>query len=227
MVRDPAVFLLDEPLANLDAKLRASMRTEIRKLHQRLGTTFVYVTHDQTEAMTMGDLIVVMKDGFIQQADTPQTLYSRPCNVFVASFIGSTQMNFLDGVLRRDGKDYYVEINKDKLLLDALSADGSNGALAAFEGKPVKVGIRPEDLYDDADFLSGHPNSVIDVEVEVSEQMGSEIYLYLIYGAANLIARVTPDSASRAGAQIRIGVDTRKLHLFDPETEKTIMNIGG
>ena len=145
MVRNPAVFLLDEPLSNLDAKLRTSMRTEIIKLHQKLGTTFIYVTHDQTEAMTMGDRIVVMKDGLIQQVDTPQNLYDYPCNMFVGGFIGSPQMNFLDATLVKEGSNYYVDLGGDKLL---IAPEKVTSALDAYVGKAIKAGIRPEDIKD-------------------------------------------------------------------------------
>ncbi len=221
MVRNPAVFLLDEPLSNLDAKLRASMRTELIKLHQRLGTTFVYVTHDQTEAMTMGDRIVVMKDGLIQQVDTPQNLYDFPCNTFVAGFIGSPQMNFMDGSLHKDAKGYFVQLGSDKLYLDT-SKDLS--ALAAYEGKAIRLGVRPEDIKDDDAFLSANPDAVIATSVDVSELMGSEVYLYLAYGDARLTARVAPDTKSKTGAEIKVGIDMRKAHLFDPETELAVLN---
>ena len=207
MVRNPAVFLLDEPLSNLDAKLRTSMRTEIIKLHKKLATTFIYVTHDQTEAMTMGDRIVVMRDGVIQQVDTPQNLYDYPCNIFVAGFIGSPQMNFLDGTLQKNGDTYVVD-----------------GKLAAYVGKSLKVGIRPEDMKDDEEFLEKHPSSHIDTEVEVSELMGAEIYLYLTYKGQNLMARVAPTSKSRRGDKVTMAMDTHKIHLFDPETELTLLN---
>jgi multiple sugar transport system ATP-binding protein len=221
MVRHPAVFLLDEPLSNLDAKLRASMRTELIKLHQRLGTTFVYVTHDQIEAMTMGDRIVVMKDGFIQQIDTPQNLYDHPRNVFVAGFIGSPQMNFLDCLLRKEGGDYFAEAGADKLRIEPGKV---NEKMGAYVDKPIKVGIRPEDIYDDADFLAKHPDDVMEAEVEVREMMGSEVYLYLNYRENRVTARVAPDTASATGASVRIGVDTRKIHIFDPATEGVVMN---
>ena len=221
MVRNPAVFLLDEPLSNLDAKLRASMRTELIKLHQRLGTTFVYVTHDQTEAMTMGDRIVVMKDGLIQQVDTPQNLYDSPCNVFVAGFMGSPQMNFVDGTLQKNGNDYFVEITGDKLRIDPSKV---NDVMATYVGKPVKVGIRPEDIKDDDAFLEEHKDAIISATVEVSELMGSEVYLYLNYKETRLTARVAPNTTSKTNSEIKLALDTRKLHLFDPETELAIMN---
>ncbi len=221
MVRNPAVFLLDEPLSNLDAKLRASMRTELIKLHQRLGTTFVYVTHDQTEAMTMGDRIVVMKDGFIQQVDTPQNLYDSPCNLFVAGFIGSPQMNFVDGTLKKNGDAYYVVVNGDNLAIDPSKV---NATMANYVDKQVKVGIRPEDIRDDEASLAANANSVITATVDVSELMGSEVYLYLDYKGSRLTARVAPTTTSRTGDTIRVSLDTRKLHLFDFDTEEAVMN---
>jgi len=221
MVRQPAVFLLDEPLSNLDAKLRASMRTELIKLHKRLGTTFVYVTHDQTEAMTMGDRIVVMNLGVVQQVDTPQHLYDAPCNIFVAGFIGSPQMNFLDAILNEDDKGYFLEVNGDRLYIPAGKVKAE---LKAYAGKPVKMGIRPEDLYDDDLFLESHPDSTIETVVDVSELMGSEVYLYLNYGESVLTARVAPTTASRSGDEIKIGLNMNKIHLFDTETERAILN---
>lgn len=221
MVRNPAVFLLDEPLSNLDAKLRASMRTELIQLHQRLGTTFVYVTHDQTEAMTMGDRIVVMKDGLIQQVDTPQNLYDSPCNLFVAGFMGSPQMNFIKGTLEKDGNTYFFAVNEDKL---QIAANKVNDKMAEYVGKPVTMGIRPEDLHDEPAFLEANPKSVVDATVDVSELMGSEVYLYLDYKGERLTARVAPDTKSRSGDSVKMGVDTNKMHLFDPETEEAIMN---
>ena len=222
IVRDPKVFLLDEPLSNLDAKLRAQMRTEIAKLHKRLGTTFIYVTHDQTEAMTMGDRIVVMRDGVIQQVDTPQNLYDYPCNIFVAGFIGSPQMNFLDGTLQKNGDTYVVDL--DGTVIPLPQEKTADGKLAAYVGKSLKVGIRPEDMKDDEEFLEKHPSSHIDTEVEVSELMGAEIYLYLTYKGQNLMARVAPTSKSRRGDKVTMAMDTHKIHLFDPETELTLLN---
>ncbi len=220
MVRNPAVFLLDEPLSNLDAKLRTAMRTEIIKLHNRLGTTFVYVTHDQTEAMTMGDRIVVMKDGFIQQIDTPQNLYDNPCNMFVAGFIGSPQMNFVDAKLEKS-TGYSLTIGSDKVEIPAEKADAS--VLDAYVGKTVKLGIRPEDISDTPDEIAKFGNTLT-AKVEVSELMGSEVYLYLDYGDKKMIARVDPHTPSRTGDTIKIGFNMTKLHLFDVETEKAILN---
>jgi multiple sugar transport system ATP-binding protein len=220
MVRNPAVFLLDEPLSNLDAKLRASMRTELIKLHQRLGTTFIYVTHDQTEAMTMGNRIVVMKDGFIQQIDEPQNLYDHPLNIFVAEFIGTPQMNFLDGVLRLEKNSYRVEIRNDNIALDSVRV--SDG-LRAYVDKPVKAGIRPEDIYNEAEFVREHSGEVLKAEVEIIEHMGSDLFLYLKYGEARLIARAATNTALRTGDSLNIGIDTRKIHLFDHETGEAIL----
>ena len=221
MVRNPAVFLLDEPLSNLDAKLRTSMRTEITKLHIKLGTTFIYVTHDQTEAMTMGDRIVVMKDGIVQQVDTPQNLYDFPVNMFVAGFIGSPQMNFLDATLEKEGNTYYVNISGDKV---ALPAEKVTAELDKYVGKAIKAGVRPEDIKDDADFLAAHADSALTAEVEVSELMGSEIYLYLDYKGNKLTARVAPTSKARNGDTVKVAFDAHKVHLFDVETEQTILN---
>ena len=221
MVRNPAVFLLDEPLSNLDAKLRTSMRTEIIKMHQKLGTTFIYVTHDQTEAMTMGDRIVVMKDGLIQQVDTPQNLYDYPCNMFVAGFIGSPQMNFLDATLTKEGDKYYADLGDDKLLIspEKITAD-----LEKYVGKVIKAGIRPEDIKDDDEFIERHKDATIMAHVEVSELMGSEIYLYIEYKGYKMTARVNPTSTAKNGKDIKVALNTKKLHLFDPETELAILN---
>ncbi|MCL2111242.1 MAG: sn-glycerol-3-phosphate ABC transporter ATP-binding protein UgpC [Clostridiales bacterium] len=221
MVRNPAVFLLDEPLSNLDAKLRASMRTELTKLHKKLGTTFVYVTHDQVEAMTMGDRIVVMHNGVVQQVDTPQKLYDAPCNVFVAGFIGSPQMNFLDAVLNKDGKGWYVEMNGDRLYIpEAKATEGLN----AYVGRGIKLGVRPEDIYDDEAFASANPDWTLDVSIDVSEPMGSEVFLYLHYGESTLTARVSPRTTSKAGDRLSVAIDMSRVHLFDAESEDAILN---
>ena len=198
------------------------VRTEIIKLHKKLATTFIYVTHDQTEAMTMGDRIVVMKDGMIQQVDTPQNLYDYPCNIFVAGFIGSPQMNFLDGTLKKAGDQFIVDLAGTEVPLPKEKT--ADGKLDAYVGKTLKVGIRPEDIKDDEEFLEKHPNSHLSAEVEVSELMGAEIYLYLTYQGQNLMARVAPTSKSRRGDKITVAMDTHKIHLFDPETEKTLLN---
>jgi len=220
MVRNPAVFLLDEPLSNLDAKLRTSMRTELIKLHNKLETTFVYVTHDQTEAMTMGDRIVVMNHAVVQQVDTPQNLYDFPCNMFVAGFIGSPQMNFIDAVLKNDGR-YYLEVGEDKLYLPEEKAKES---IKEYVDKAVKLGVRPEDIYDDPAFLEANKDSTVATNVEVSELMGSEVYLYLNYADITMTARVAPTTKSRTGDSIKVALDMKNIHMFDIETELAILN---
>ena len=215
MVRNPAVFLLDEPLSNLDAKLRTEMRSQIAALHKRLQTTFVYVTHDQTEAMTMGDRIVVMKDGIIQQVDTPQNLYNYPCNKFVAGFIGSPQMNFVNVKVEKDAAgtvlvfgDYRIPVNKPEL--------------QAYVGKEVIMGIRPEDIHAEESFLSISDASNIEAKVDLAEMMGSEIYLYLTCFGQKLVARVPSRTGIRAEDEAKLALDVNKIHVFDAETEAII-----
>ena len=220
MVRNPAVFLLDEPLSNLDAKLRASMRTELIKLHKRLQTTFVYVTHDQVEAMTMGDRIVVMHDGFIQQVDTPQNLYDNPHNLFVAGFIGTPPMNFMDGEVRKVEDRYVVSVGASDLPL--LPDRFASETLSAHAGKTVVVGIRPEDLHLEPTYMDQPTAGVIAADVELAELMGSEIYIYAKYGESNIIAKVPPHTKVEAGQQMQMAVDCNKLHLFDKETQTVI-----
>ena len=222
IVRDPKVFLLDEPLSNLDAKLRAQMRTEISKLHKRLGTTFIYVTHDQTEAMTMGTRIVVMKDGFIQQVDTPQHLYDLPCNEFVAGFIGSPQMNFADGRIVKYGEDYYLQFGQYQLLLPP--SKNLDYQLEDYVDTDVTFGIRPEHIHDDPEYVAMHPEGALEANVEVTELMGAEIYLYVSVDGIPLTARVEPTSPSQPGDLINIAIDVEKIHLFDKDTEQTITN---
>ena len=222
IVRKPMVFLLDEPLSNLDAKLRATMRTELTKIHQRIGTTFVYVTHDQTEAMTMATRIVVMKDGLIQQADTPQNLYDYPINLFVAGFIGSPQMNFVECVLEETGNGLYLTFGENSVKLPADKAN--NPALKDYIDKEVIMGIRPEDIYDGASYVESMPDSVIETDVEVTELMGAEIYLYLRTGEESCIARVDNKSKARAGDVIKVALDASKIHIFDRDTERYIIH---
>ena len=223
IVRDPKVFLMDEPLSNLDAKLRVQMRTEITKLHQRLQTTFIYVTHDQTEAMTMGTRIVVMKDGFIQQVDTPQNLYDYPANLFVGSFIGSPQMNFFNAKLVAKNGGVWAEFGSSSIRVpDAkirlLTDEG-------YIGKEVIMGIRPENIHDEERFMKEAVDNVVEANVEVTELMGSETYLYLKNDSkeGNIVARVDPRSASRPGSTVKVAFETNRLHFFDKDTEKTIL----
>ena len=198
------------------------MRTEISKLYQRLGTTFIYVTHDQTEAMTMGTRIVVMKDGFIQQVDTPQHLYDLPCNEFVAGFIGSPQMNFIDATLSKKGNQVCAEFGGYSIPLPASKNEG--GKLDAYIGKAVRIGIRPEHVHDEAEYLERLTESTLEANVDVTELMGAEIYLYVNIEGIPIIARVEPTSKAQPGDKIKIAFETEKIHVFDPETEKTITN---
>ena len=232
IVREPKVFLLDEPLSNLDAKLRAQMRTEISKLHQRLGTTFIYVTHDQTEAMTMGTRIVVMKSGLVQQVDTPQNLYMRPCNLFVAGFIGSPQMNFIEAVLLKEGNDYFVEFGSEdtktragvKFKIKLPASKNKDNCLEAYVGKEIIMGIRPEDVHNEEDLVAAFPDGVVEANVEVTELMGAETYLYMNCEGQAINARVAPTNTAKPGDKIQIALETNKIHLFDKDTELTITN---
>ncbi|MBR4063265.1 MAG: sn-glycerol-3-phosphate ABC transporter ATP-binding protein UgpC [Clostridia bacterium] len=223
IVRKPKVFLLDEPLSNLDAKLRASMRTELTKLHQNVGTTFIYVTHDQVEAMTMATRIVVMKDGLIQQVDTPQNLYDYPVNIFVAGFIGTPQMNFINGKLVKKGEDVYFNFEDLSIKLPAEKAN--NPDLKDYIGQEVVAGLRPEAIHDEPSQLANNPDSQLDAYVDVTELMGAEIYLYLNVGEeTRLIARVSSRSTSRAGDTIKVAFDMSRLHIFDKDTERCIVH---
>ena len=226
IVRSPKVFLLDEPLSNLDAKLRAQMRTEIAKIHKKLGTTFIYVTHDQTEAMTMGDRIVCMKDGFVQQVDTPQHLYENPVNKFVAGFLGSPQMNFIDAVLREEYGQYVVEFgsNRGQIYQIIVPESKVNGNLASYVNKEIILGVRPEAIHDEEMYLSNATTGVIDANVEITEMMGAETYLYLVCEGIPLTARVSPRSTARPGDDIKVAIDPNRIHIFDKETEKAIVN---
>ena len=222
IVREPKVFLLDEPLSNLDAKLRAAMRTELTKLHKRVGTTFVYVTHDQVEAMTMATRIVVMKDGLIQQVDTPQNLYDSPCNIFVAGFIGTPQMNFINGTLVKKGEDVYFNFEEHSIKIPAEKAN--NPALKEYIGQEVVAGIRPECINDQDAAIAANPDSTIETLVDVTELMGAEIYLYLVTGETHLTARVSSRSTSRAGDTIKVAFDVSRMHIFDKDTERCIVH---
>ena len=222
IVRHPAVFLLDEPLSNLDAKLRAAMRTELTKRHNRVGTTFVYVTHDQVEAMTMATRIVVMKDGLIQQVDTPQNLYDSPVNIFVASFIGTPQMNLIKGSLEKKGEDVYFNFENCSVKLPAEKS--KSPALAEYIGKEVIAGLRPECIHDTPMQIAALEDSTIEANVDVTELMGAEIHLYLNVGETNLIARVSSRSTSRAGDTIKVALDTSRMHIFDQDTERCIIH---
>ena len=232
IVREPKVFLLDEPLSNLDAKLRAQMRTEITKLHQKLGTTFIYVTHDQTEAMTMGTRIVVMKDGLIQQCDAPQVLYDKPCNMFVAGFIGSPQMNFIEGKVLKEGADFFVEYGSEdtktragvKYKIKLPAEKNAKDVLVPYVDKEVIIGIRPEHVHNEPNYLETMPEGIVEAKVEVTELMGAETYLYMNSEGHSINARVSPANTARPGDTIKITIDPSRIHLFDKETKKTICN---
>ncbi|NTJ44629.1 ABC transporter ATP-binding protein [Agrobacterium larrymoorei] len=221
MVRNPEVFLLDEPLSNLDAKLRGTMRSEISKLHKRLDATFIYVTHDQVEAMTMADRIVVMKDGHIQQVDTPQNLYDRPINMFVAGFIGAPQMNMLPVTLRKDA-DRFVAVFDGAAMPLPLEIDSKR--LAPYENKELILGIRPENFHEFAPAdIEVANTSRFNATVELAEPMGSEVHLNLISGGKPLIARVSPRFRARIGDSVQLVADLTNAQLFDPETERSIL----
>ena len=222
IVREPKVFLMDEPLSNLDAKLRVQMRTEISKLHHKLQTTFIYVTHDQTEALTMGTRIVVMKNGFVQQIDTPLNLYNKPCNMFVAGFIGSPQMNFVTCVASEKEGNTYLTFGGNTIKLPEGVA--TKVKEAGCIDKEVVLGIRPEDLHDEESFIAANPDAVIDADVEVTEMMGAETFLYLKVHEESFTARVNPRSTATVGDTIKIAVDVNKIHLFDKDTELAILN---
>jgi multiple sugar transport system ATP-binding protein len=245
IVREPNAFLMDEPLSNLDAKLRVQMRTEISKLHNRIGTTTIYVTHDQTEAMTMADRIVLLKDGVTQQVATPQEMYDNPKNVFVAGFVGSPAMNFVRARLEKENGDLAAVFENVRLSLPKAIIRRARD-VERFTGREVILGIRPEDLEDAGLAENARGASTLEVEPQVIESMGSEKYVYfsLDRGLAArppsldiverigrddepseelLVARVSPESKARRGHTVRLAVDSSKVHLFDPETEEAIL----
>ena len=221
IVREPKVFLMDEPLSNLDAKLRAQMRTEINKLHKRLDTTFIYVTHDQTEAMTMGTRIVCMKDGVVQQIAEPQDLYENPVNMFVAGFIGSPQMNFVNAMLDKKADGYYITFGNAIIKLP----EGKAKLLEekGVESKEVVFGIRPENVKDEPAVIAAYPDSTVSAEVTVTEAMGAETFLYLKIEGNDFIARVNPRTTAKHGDAITVAFELEKMHIFDKETEETII----
>ena len=222
IVRNPKVFLMDEPLSNLDAKLRVQMRVEISKLHQRLGTTIIYVTHDQTEAMTLGTRIVVMKDGVVQQIDSPQNLYNAPANLFVAGFIGSPQMNFTDAKCEVNGNQVNLKVGPYSIALPQQKAKVLIDK--GYAGKTVVMGIRPEDLYDSEEMLQKYAGSVIEAKINVYELLGAEVYLYFDLEGAGMTARVSPTTTARTGSSVKFALDVEKIHVFDKDTELTITN---
>lgn len=221
IVRNPKVFLMDEPLSNLDAKLRGQMRIEISKLHQKLGATIIYVTHDQTEAMTLGTRIVVMKDGVVQQVDTPENLYDRPGNKFVAGFIGAPQMNMVNAdVVEKDG--IRMEFCGQSIKLDERRAAVMKEK--GYVGKKVILGIRPEDLHDEGDLSRANKEACIHATIRVYEMLGAETFLYFDMDNATWTARVNPSVKVKPGETVDLYMDTEKLHAFDLETENAIFN---
>ncbi|MDN7242156.1 sn-glycerol-3-phosphate ABC transporter ATP-binding protein UgpC [Planococcus sp. N028] len=216
IVRDAEVFLMDEPLSNLDAKLRVQMRAEIQKLHQRLQTTTVYVTHDQTEAMTMATRLVVMKSGFIQQVGTPKEVYDLPDNMFVASFIGSPAMNFFFGKLEGN----YFIMGDQKILVPQGKVQNLRDQ--GFEGKEIVLGVRPEDIHDEPVFIDVSPETKFRAKIEVAELMGAEIILYSQVASQDFVARVDSRFNVEAGQSLDLAFDMSKAHFFDKSTELRI-----
>ncbi len=222
IVRNPKVFLMDEPLSNLDAKLRVQMRIEISKLHQRLESTIIYVTHDQTEALTLGTRIVVMKDGVMQQVATPIDLYTKPCNLFVAGFIGSPQMNFIDCKVVRDEEGIKLAFGSYAVKLPESKAEKL--VEGGYIDKDVIMGIRPEDIKDEEIFINAGSSNLLDATVRVYEMLGAEVFLYFSVEGHDITVRVNPRTTARPGDTIKIALDTSKIHIFDKDTETTITN---
>ena len=218
IVREPLVFLMDEPLSNLDAKLRVQTRAELIKLHRRLKTTVIYVTHDQVEAMTMGSRIAVMRDGVLQQLDTPQVLYDRPVNTFVAGFIGSPSMNFFDGQIVRDGESLFAVANSVRLEIPPIQHDQLRNQV----GREVIFGVRPEHIHHPFERPNSAPGQRASLNVEVIEPLGSELLVYLASASHEFTARMGPETPVRTGENVEAVFDTHKLHVFDRETEKAI-----
>jgi multiple sugar transport system ATP-binding protein len=219
IVREPKVFLMDEPLSNLDAKLRVATRAEISKLHQRLETTIIYVTHDQVEAMTMGNRIAVMKDGLLQQLDTPQVLYDKPTNMFVAGFIGSPAMNFFDANVVGSSDEMWIDGGSFKLKVPA----SFNTRLSPYLNKEVIFGLRPEDIFDKRYFPGAVAEDLMTTNVDVVEPMGSEVLLYLLSGTKQFIGRMDSRTQVRPGDKLEVAVNMDHMHIFDTQTQVSIV----
>jgi multiple sugar transport system ATP-binding protein len=220
IVREPSVFLFDEPLSNLDAKLRVQTRAEITKLHQQLATTFIYVTHDQVEAMTMATRIAVIRDGIVQQVDAPQQLYDHPMNVFVAGFIGSPAMNFFDAKVDRSNGQLII----DSEAFNAVVPQAKASKYQEYVGKQVVFGIRPEDIHDPSFTPADVQTTLVDAKVDVTELMGSEIYLHLEAKGNSFVGRVDPRTSMRAGNEVQVAFNMENIHLFESEGDQaTIM----
>ena len=226
IVRNPKVFLLDEPLSNLDAKLRTAMRAELSKLHTQLQTTFVYVTHDQTEAMTMGTRIVVMKDGFVQQIAPPQELFDKPCNLFVATFMGTPQMNVAEAMVIDDGNLTYLEFGKgEKKMRVALPEwKGRAPEVLEYVGKNVLFGIRPNDIHGEPDYIAQHPEQLVEADVDFVELLGAESNVFIKVSEIEFACVVDSKIRMASGSRTSLAFDTEAVHLFDKETERTITN---
>ncbi|MBP8640214.1 MAG: sn-glycerol-3-phosphate ABC transporter ATP-binding protein UgpC [Oscillospiraceae bacterium] len=226
IVRNPKVFLLDEPLSNLDAKLRTTMRAELSKIHKQLETTFVYVTHDQTEAMTMGTRIVVMKDGYVQQIAPPQELFDKPCNLFVATFMGTPQMNIAEAKVVDDGTSTYLEFGRtDSKMRIALPAwKGRAPEVLEYAGKDVIFGIRPNDIHCDPDYIAQHPEQVVEADVDFLELLGAESNVFIKVSEIEFACVVDSKIRMPSSGKANIAFDTSAVHLFDKDTEKTIIN---
>ena len=218
IVRKPKVFLFDEPLSNLDAKLRVQMRTEISRLHKRLDATMIYVTHDQIEAMTMGDRIVIMKDGIVQQVDEPLNLYNKPVNKFVAGFIGSPSMNFIDGRISDNGEGF----RSDSGTLNIPLNDIQKKLLKNYFGQQITTGIRPEDIQNEKEMNSAQSSCVINVELDVVEPMGNEIFLYFIIDNTQFVSRVPARGIPLTKTMKKLFIETSKIHFFNKENEEVI-----
>ena len=222
MVRDADVFLLDEPLSNLDAKLRTRMRTEILRLHDILQKTFVYVTHDQVEAMTMGDRIVVMRNGYIQQVDSPQDLYEKPNSIFVASFIGAVQMNFFDAVIVKNEKGFSIKI--EDLIFPIPVFKTTFNDISSYVNEEVVVGLRPEDIHLEDVFLDSYKENVFKGRVEFVEIMGSEKFIYSSFKGRSFVAKASSQIVAKKGEDFSFVFDVNKMHIFDRKTDKAILH---
>jgi multiple sugar transport system ATP-binding protein len=218
IVREPKAFLFDEPLSNLDAKLRVETRAGLTKLHERLGTTFIYVTHDQVEAMTMADRIAVLRDGILQQVGGPQDLYAHPENIFVAGFIGSPAMNFFDVTVKGEPELLQLDAGPFQLSIPLPKAAG----LLKYRGKKVILGVRPESIHDSDFPRSGVVPVPVEAHVDVLELIGNEVFLHLISDSASFLARVDPRTKAKPGQKIEVLFDLGEMHAFDPETERSI-----
>ncbi|MDK2800707.1 MAG: multiple sugar transport system ATP-binding protein [Clostridiales bacterium] len=221
IVRQPKIFLMDELLSNLDAHLRVQMRTEIGRIHRMLQKTFIYGTHDQAEAMAMGTRVVVMRDGIIQQIDTPQGLYEKPRNMFVAGFIGSPQMNFITAKVKKKGNEIYLIFGENAIKLPPAKAKRLEDG---YVDKEVVLGIRPENLHNEEAFLALMPESVLEAKIDIAEMLGADTFLYMRINDMNFTARVNSRTRVMAGDTIKIALDVNKIHLFDIETENAILH---